>query len=155
MAISDSKSRLLALRELLEKEEATTQEELREQLEKMDFEVNQSTVSRDLRRLGAIKMTDNEGITTYRLPFETAAAVPMLEGMGNLIRDMDHNGALIVIHTTPGSASLIARHIDGLRSDDVLGTIAGDDTVFVAPSSLKRVDNLMKRIEESLNSPVR
>ena len=155
MPSTDARARLQALKGLLEREEASTQEELREQLEKLDFEVTQSTVSRDLRRIGAIKMTDNEGVTTYRLPLEHPATAPLIDSLGDLVRAIEHNGAMIVVQTTPGSASLVARHIDGLRSDDVLGTIAGDDTIFVAPSSLKKLDALVKRLEASFYSPAR
>lgn len=149
MATSDSRSRLQALRRLLESEEASTQEDLREQLEKMDFAVTQSTVSRDLRRIGAIKMTDSEGRTVYALPLE-APPTPFVESLADLVRSIRHNGAMIVMLTTPGSASLVARHVDNLRTDEILGTIAGDDTIFIAPASTKKLDALVKLIEESM-----
>lgn len=149
MPSSDAKARLQALRRLLDKEESSTQEELREQLESLDFAVTQSTVSRDLRRLGAIKMTDAQGRTTYRLAPEEAA-VPRVESLGDLVRTIDHNGAMIVLQTTPGSASLVARQIDNLRSKDILGTIAGDDTIFVAPSSVKRIEVITRSIKQTL-----
>ena len=151
MASTDVKSRLQALRQLLEREIASTQEELREQLEELDFDVNQSTVSRDLRRLGAVKTTDGEGRTTYRLSGE-APPPAKATSLGDLVREIEHNGAMIVVHTDPGSASLIARHIDTLRSDEVLGTIAGDDTIFVAPASLKKITQLVRTIKDSLES---
>jgi len=149
MPSSDAKARLQALRRLLDKEESSTQEELREQLESLDFAVTQSTVSRDLRRLGAIKMTDAQGRTTYRLALEEAV-VPLVESLGDLVRAIDHNGAMIVLQTTPGSASLVARHIDNLRSKDILGTIAGDDTIFVAPASVKRIEGITRSIKQTL-----
>lgn len=149
--ITDVKSRLQALRELLEKERASTQEELREQLESLDFEVTQSTISRDLKRLGAIKMTDALGRTIYRLvPPEMAPAAPFVESLADLVTGIQHNGAMIVMSTTPGSASLIARHIDQLKSKEVLGTIAGDDTIFVAPASVARINETVKFIQQSL-----
>lgn len=148
MSISDTRSRLQALRRLLEKEKASTQEELREELEKLDFEVNQSTVSRDLRRLGAVKITDTQGRTVYRLAQESAPT-PFVESLSDLVLKIRHNGAMLVLQTSPGSASLVARHIDHLRWDEILGTIAGDDTVFVAPASLKNLNGLQKRLERS------
>ena len=72
----DTQGRLQALRKLLVKEEASTQDELREELEKLDYEVNQSTISRDLRKLGAIKMLDTSGRTVYRLAEEMAPVRP-------------------------------------------------------------------------------
>jgi transcriptional regulator of arginine metabolism len=149
MASADSKSRLQALRRLLEKGKSNTQEELREQLEKMDFVITQSTVSRDLRRIGAIRMTDGEGRTVYGLPLEAPPA-PFVESLADLVRSIRHNGAVIVVQTTPGSASLVARHIDSMRTDEILGTIAGDDTIFIAPQSSRKLDELVKRIEHSM-----
>lgn len=142
--------RLQVLRELLDREEASTQEELREELERRDFEVNQSTISRDLRRLGAIKQTDADGETTYRLNSDPHPG-GLVGGLGNLVRGVHNNGAMIVILTDSGAASLIARQVDALRSDEVLGTIAGDDAVFVAPVSIKRIDKLTKILEEALS----
>lgn len=140
--------RLQALRRLLAKEEASTQDELREELEKLDFEVNQSTISRDLRKLGAVKIIDPSGRTVYRLA-EEMAAVRTPTGLGALITDIEHNGVMVVVHTSPGSASLVARTIDQLRSDEgVLGTIAGDDTVFVAPRQPRSIEALVRRIQD-------
>ena len=147
----DTQGRLQALRRLLVKEEASTQDELRDELEKLDYEVNQSTISRDLRKLGAIKMIDTSGRTVYRLA-EEMAPIRAPSGLGSLITDIDHNGSMIVVHTSPGSASLVARQIDQLRtSNGILGTIAGDDTVFVCPKKPREIDALVKRIERMLN----
>lgn len=140
-----------ALRRLLAKEEASTQDELRAELEKLSYDVNQSTISRDLRKLGAIKFVDPSGQTVYRLAEEVVVPVHTSTSLGSLVSDIQHNGAMIVIHTAPGSASLVARTIDQLRhADGVLGTIAGDDTVFVAPRSLRDAAGLKKRIERLL-----
>lgn len=150
MPSSDTKSRIQALRRLLENEEASTQEELREALEKLDFEVTQSTISRDLRRVGAIKMTDGQGRTTYRLSPEPPSS-PFVETLADLVLQIRHNGAMIVIQTSPGSASLVARHVDQLRWEEILGTIAGDDTIFIAPSSTKSLSGLIRRLEKSFS----
>lgn len=147
---SRGQSRLNALRRLLAKEGASTQDELREELEKLNFEVNQSTISRDLRKLGAVKTIDPTGRTVYRLA-EAIGATLTPAGLGAMITNVEHNGAMIVIRTSPGSASLVARTIDQLRSDEgVLGTIAGDDTVFVAPRQPRSIDALVRRIQELL-----
>jgi transcriptional regulator of arginine metabolism len=130
MAISEVKMRLEALKHLLEEGELSTQEELREKLEKINFDVTQSTVSRDLRKLGAVRTADSEGRTVYRLHSEREPVIPS----DDVVREIDSNGALIVIHTAVGCANLVARQLDRDRPDEILGTIAGDDTIFVAPS---------------------
>lgn len=148
---TDTQARLQALRKLLVKEDASTQDELRDELEKLDYEVNQSTISRDLRKLGAIKMIDASGRTVYRIADEMARVLAP-SGLGGLFTNIEHNGSMIVINTSPGSASLVARQIDQLRSSNgVLGTIAGDDTVFVCPRSVKDIASLVKRIERQLS----
>ena len=129
-----SKERIKALESLLTDGDLSTQEELRDKLEKQGFDTTQSTISRDLRKLGAIRTVDTDGRTVYRV---SEVFEPRLgsAGMGPLVSEITTNGAIIVIHTAVGSASLIARHIDSMGLPSVLGTIAGDDTVFVAPAT--------------------
>ena len=152
MANLDSSQRLVALRRLLVKGKLSTQEELRRQLTEQSFQVTQSTVSRDLRRLGAIRAVSPEGQVAYKLPAETA---PLTSGNGHLsdmIVDVRHNGAMIVISTSPGSASLVARHIDLTCVDIVLGTVAGDDAVFVAPTSVRNIADICEQLISRLKS---
>jgi len=117
---SDPKERLEVLRILLGQGGLSTQEELREKLEKLDFVVTQSTISRDLRKLGAIRVTNAEGSTAYRLPEELEPSVSA--SLSGLIKDILTNGSVIIIHTAVGSASLIARHLDRLRPGGLLDT---------------------------------
>src|SRR5579885_264247 len=146
--VRDAKSRLEALRELLGEGKLSTQDELRAELESRRFAVTQSTISRDLRRLGAVKAVDPDGRTVYRLSAEPA--VPVSGGsLRDLIQDIQTNGAIIVIHTLPGTASLIALHLDRFKPGGILGTIAGEDTIFVAPASLKTVRATIEAIEKS------
>ncbi len=129
----------------------SSQEELREKLERMDFAVTQSTVSRDLRKLGAVKAIDSDGHTVYRLGDETPAPLAS-SSLADLIINIRHNLSMIVIHTTPGSASLIARHLDHFKPAGILGTIAGDDTIFVAPASEKGMALTIDEIQKSFEA---
>lgn len=133
MLARDSKARLEALKSLLLEAELSTQEDLREKLEQKDFVVTQSTISRDLRKLGAVKAIDGEGRTVYRLSDEFEP--PASATLPNLVLEILTNGSIVVIRTTTGSASLVARHLDRVAPGTILGTIAGDDTIFVAPTS--------------------
>ena len=142
------RDRLNVLRELLEKDDLATQDELREQLQKLNFEVTQSTISRDLRRLGAVRTIDARGRAVYRLmekEFE-----PPTSNMRAMVKKIQANSALIVIQTTPGTASVVARHLDINCSDLSLGTIAGDDTVFVALAPGRKPQQTIRDIEASL-----
>ena len=127
--------RLEALRIILQEGELSTQEELRDKLEKQGFDVTQSTISRDLRKLGAVRSMEPERGAVYRLPADNEPP-PVTSSISDLILDIDDNGSLIVIHTVVGSAPLVARHLDRVGPDEILGTLAGDDTLFVAPDSL-------------------
>jgi transcriptional regulator of arginine metabolism len=139
------------LRQLLSSGAAGTQDELREHLEKQGYAVTQSTISRDLRRLGAIKMIDDEGRTVYRFPSDGAVTAPLgRTALGDLIRDIVTNGMIIVVKTTSGSAPLIAAHIDHYRPGGILGTIAGDDTIFIAPASAATIPLTIDAIRKSL-----
>jgi transcriptional regulator of arginine metabolism len=153
MASFEFRDRLQALRGLLDEGTLSTQDELREKLEKLEFKVTQSTISRDLRKLGAVKAIDLDGRTVYRLGDELTAPVPgTASSLAALVVDIRTNGSIIVVQTTPGSASLIARHLDHHRPGGILGTLAGDDTIFVAPASLKKVNATIRDIQTSFET---
>jgi transcriptional regulator of arginine metabolism len=142
-----------AIRRLIHGRRVSTQEDLRALLADRGFEVTQGTLSRDLARLGARRAPGPEGGTVYELPEDapTAPSGPLLEALQRLVLQVRDNGALVVVHTTPGAASAVALAFDQARLPEVLGTIAGDDTVFVAPiqaasaSRLTRVLNGLLR----------
>lgn len=149
---NDSQLRLEALRILLREADSSTQDDLGKALRQKKFDVTQSTISRDLRRIGAIKATDSDGQTVYRLPEEHHILPPTVSHtLGGLLIDVEFNESMIVLHTTPGSASLVARHLDSMRNSiGILGTIAGDDTIFIAPASNRYIGSIIKRIKEEL-----
>lgn len=144
---SDPMQRLNVLRGLLEEGKISTQEELVEELRKQKFVVTQSTISRDLTRLSAVKTRDATGRIVYRLPHDVVEVAPLpASNLKGLMVDIQHNGSLIVIRTTPGSASLIASQLDLTKPEGILGTIAGDDTIFVAPKSPRTIQRTIDAI---------
>ncbi|HEY8210659.1 MAG TPA: arginine repressor [Myxococcaceae bacterium] len=124
-----------AIRRLIRAQRVATQEELRERLAGQGFDVTQATLSRDLARIGARRVTLPEGGSTYEL--EGLGPAPSLDHplaqLRPMVVDMDFNDSMVVVHTIPGAASPVALAMDRARLEEVLGTIAGDDTVFVAP----------------------
>lgn len=140
-----------ALRQILQDNHIRTQEELVETLTSMGHEeVNQSKVSRMLRKLGAIKAKDANGEIVYRLPKEPAP--PALgNSVDTLALEIVSNEVMIIVHTTPGAASLLGRIID-FRQEEllVLGTIAGDDCVMVIPKSINQVAQVLQNLKELL-----
>lgn len=153
---SESSRLQLALRQLLMEGKAGTHEEICQALEKHGFTVNQPRVSRLLHKLGAVKVIDHDGNNRYMLPHEhglihevnfSGSKTPALQ----LIIDITSNQYLIVIHTTPGAASLVAREIDLHHTKlDVLGSIAGDDTIFVAPKDTTQIKQIIEKIKTEL-----
>ena len=149
---NETQERQMMLRQLIREGEASTQEELCASLRKKDYDVTQSTVSRDLRRIGAIKVTNAEGEIVYRLPEDHSTSARILNNdLGGLLMEIQSNESMIVLHTTPGSASLVARSLDAVRSQiGILGTIAGDDAIFVVPATTKKIGAVIKKIKEEL-----
>lgn len=145
---SDPAARLNALRKLLAEGELSTQEDLVKELKAQHFAVTQSTISRDLSRLNAVKARDAAGRVVYRLPDDLMIPSPPVGDMKGLLVDIFHNESIIVVRTTPGSASLLARLLDQNKPEGILGTIAGDDTIFVAPRSIKKIPQTIARIRE-------
>lgn len=134
------------LRELLQSREASTQEDICLAFEKKGYEINQSKVSRLLRKIGAVKVVNAKGQTVYSLPREPAPP-SMNTTLRDLILDIVSNETLVVIFTSPGSASMVARVLDYSQvANKILGTVAGDDTIFVAPKSVKDIHILHQEI---------
>ncbi len=147
---NNSQLLLDALRSLLLGRKANTQDELCAELEKKGFEINQSKASRMLRKIGAIKVVNEHGQTVYSLAREPAP--PSLHTpLRDLIVDIVSNEVLVVIYTSPGSASMVARVLDYNQiTTEILGTIAGDDTIFVTPKSIKEIEILTQEIKSLL-----
>ena len=118
---------------LVQEQRLTTQGEVAEALRERGIEAVQTTVSRDIAQLGLTKVRDEEGRLVYALP--GAADLDRLSELTSALRrwatTLAASGNLLVIHTPPGYANALARAIDQARLPDVLGTIAGDDTITV------------------------
>ena len=127
-----------ALVRLLHEGGATSQQEIVHALEAAGHDVTQATVSRDLRRIGAVKVRSESGYA-YKLPDEvpqSASADLMARSLtrtlGEFAIDLRPASSLLVVKTAPGHAAAVARAIDLAGLPEVLGSVAGDDTIFVA-----------------------
>jgi transcriptional regulator of arginine metabolism len=138
------------LKKLLLEGSVSTQEDIKQYLTKLGFEVNQAKISRLLRKVGAVKTSNEYGQIVYCIPKEPAP--PQAKSLlGSLIIDIQYNESVIVIHTSPGSASLFARLIDhNLLKLNVLGTVAGDDTIIVIPRNIKQIKKALADIKNLL-----
>lgn len=120
-----------------------TQEELLEALAREGFSATQATLSRDLTRLGARRVSRADG-AFYEV--EGPAAADPLAALRGLVVGIEGNASLVVVRTAAGAASAVARAVDDARLPEVLGTIAGDDTIFVAPAGSLRPRALAVRL---------
>ena len=142
--MSETKQRRKTLRQLLlSGRGGSTQAQLVEALAERGLPTTQSTISRDLKLLGAQRRVREDGSFVYRL--ESAGRTNFPAGM---VLSDEHNEAVIVIRTRVGRAPAVGLELDGLRHPDVLGTIAGDDTVMVMPRALARIGELASALAE-------
>jgi transcriptional regulator of arginine metabolism len=134
--MTDSRTRRVrALGDLIRAEPHASQEELTERLRGLGHQATQATVSRDLVSLGAVKVK-RDGAMRYVLPDQFGARDWASGQLERIVREwvygVEAAGPLIVLRTPPGSAHLVASAIDQAQPQDVAGTVAGDDTIFVA-----------------------
>ena len=138
-----------AIRELVQSHRVTSQEQLRELLDGRGFEVTQATLSRDIRELKLIKVHDPEGGTHYTLPPESWDNAPALTRLlPALYLGAEGTGNLLVVKTLVGGAQAVAEAIDWEEWPEVLGTLAGDDTILLILRNASQLDAVQKRLEE-------
>jgi transcriptional regulator of arginine metabolism len=131
------------IRELLGRGPIATQRSLVDQLSRLGFSATQSSVSRDLRELGAVKTARG-----YEMPAAEPAASHDLEAVAAFIRSIRPAGPhLLVIRTAIGAAQRVALELDRVAWPEIVGNIGGDDTVFVATDSANHQKILSAKIE--------
>jgi len=123
------------IRKLVETRNIETQEDLANALRESGIRVTQATVSRDIKELMLVKVSDIRGTYRYSIPKERSHIMSS-EQMERLVRNsvvsVRSGGNLVVLHTLPGTAQGVAFAIDSMKWIGVMGTVAGDDTIFVA-----------------------
>lgn len=126
------KTRLEVLRMIVSSQQLENQEELLVELDKAGYPCGQATLSRDLHLLRISKVRMMNGRSVYALSKEGQyMTAPSLSETNKGRWAMDFSGNLMVIHTPPGHASMVAYHLDNAHTSLILGTVAGDDTVLV------------------------
>ncbi|MDB4957814.1 MAG: Arginine pathway regulatory protein ArgR, repressor of arg regulon [Myxococcales bacterium] len=137
------------IRQLIASQPVATQAQLRALLVDRGYAVTQATLSRDLAQLRARRAPLPAGGTLYELP-DAPNPAPLL---ADLIRSIDDNGTLVIIRTTSGAAQVVASAIDRAQLVEAAGTIAGDDTIFLAPARSVPAARLAKRVREIIKQP--
>jgi transcriptional regulator of arginine metabolism len=146
------------LKMLISSQELSTQEEVLQALAKEGFQLTQATLSRDLKQLKVAKAASMNGKYVYVLPNETMykritnpmTAQEMLRTPGFL--SINFSGNMAVIKTRPGYASSIAYNIDNSDFQGILGTIAGDDTIFIVIRQGATQKDILKGLKKIISN---
>jgi len=137
------------LRTLLEQRRPRNQEELASMLRREGIEATQATLSRDLRELGVLK-----GPEGYTLPQgQPGPSGGLREAAGAYLLSANVAGTMVVLRTGPGQASALALQIDHAGLDGAVGTVAGDDTIFVAAKSARHAARIARGLQELAGRP--
>lgn len=145
--------RQMKVQEIISKEIIHTQEDLADKLRFAGFDVTQATVSRDIKEMGLIKVLSADDNYRYAVPSE-AHPINLQDRLKRMLREtvvsMNDTESLIVIRTIPGNAQALAAVIDKSNWEEVIGTVAGDDTILlvikpkeVVPTVLDRLTTLL------------
>ena len=131
--------------DLLRNEEVETQNDLRRKLKRRGIHVTQATVSRDIEELGLVKTR-----TGYRLPDKVGPIASLEPTLSIVLKEFLSEARLaanlVILKTRPGNAHSVAAALDANPWDEVIGTIAGDDTIFVATPSSHQAEVIRKKI---------
>jgi transcriptional regulator of arginine metabolism len=135
-------NRQIAIKQIVSEQAIGSQEELCTALHNSGFEITQASLSRDLRELGIVRINTPGGLRYVLNPLNEERRLQSF--IGYEVEQISANESLVVIKTLPGRAQGVAEIIDSLHNELILGTIAGDNTIFVTPTSVGKMDELVK-----------
>ncbi len=142
------RTRQSAILEIVRQERVSSQEALREFLLERGIDVTQATLSRDIRDLRLVKVQGADGQPYYTLPDEWENAPPLERLLPTLFLSVEGAGHLLVVKTMTGGAQAVGLGIDWEEWPEVLGTIAGDDTILLVLRDAEQMDQVVERIEK-------
>src|SRR3954462_9711337 len=151
--MSNKHERQQAILQLISSHQVASQEDLKALLASRGLNVTQATLSRDLRDLGVVRAPGEDG-ARYMLPeMVSDEAKPSLDGLlPQLFSRIDGVGELLVLHTLPSGAQPIAEALDGQGWPEIIGTLAGENTVLIVCRSAQARQTLTQRIIELANA---
>ena len=144
--------RQVTILDIIEKNEIETQEELADALRQRGIQVTQATVSRDIKELRLLKVLTPRGTYKYATAdkAENGLTDRFIRMLAESVLSVAASANMIVIKTLSGSASVAAEALDSFHWPEVLGTIAGDNTIFMVVRTLDEVQNVVDRIQEMM-----
>jgi transcriptional regulator of arginine metabolism len=144
----EKQQRHLAIKQIIASHTINTQSELASAMRKEGFKTTQATLSRDMKELGIAWVYTPSGAKYMLNPEQEEERLTTLIGME--VEQIEANEAVVVVKTLPGRAQGVAEIIDHLRLPSVLGTLAGDNTVFVLPRSIKKIHATVQALRDVL-----
>lgn len=148
-------ARQLKILDIISKYDVDTQEELVDRLKSEGFSVTQATISRDIKDMGIIKTMASDGRHykyTAQNTRETTPADKFLNMFKNTVLSIKTAGNLVIVRTETSGAGSATELIDRLNFEEVLGTIAGDNTIFIACASEEHTEIVRRRLEDLLHT---
>ncbi len=140
------RSRQETILEIIRNERVGSQEALREFLKDRGIDVTQATLSRDIRDLRLVKLPGADGQAYYTLPEEWENTPPLESLLPTLFLSAEGSGNLLVVKTMTGGAQAVGLGIDWEEWPEVMGTIAGDDTILLVLRNADAMDAVLERI---------
>ncbi|HPX92954.1 MAG TPA: arginine repressor [Bacillota bacterium] len=150
MKKASKKQRQSRILQIVGERNIETQSDLVDALQAIGMDVTQATISRDIKELGIVKVMTGEGSQKYVALTHSgeAASGRMKRVFSDAVVSIDKAGSLVVIKTLPGMAQGAASAMDSMYLDEVVGTLAGDDTVFIAAYGEESAVNLQRKLKE-------
>ncbi len=146
----DNVYRRTQILEIVNSEAVWTQAQLRRKLARRGVHVTQATVSRDIEELGLAKTREGYQFPQVRTVPSAPLQPNLVTVLKEFVRDIREAGNLVVVRTHPGTAHTVAVALDGIQWPEVAGTVAGDDTIFVATDDARVASRLRKRLQQQL-----
>lgn len=142
--------RHFAIKQIITQQVISNQDELCQALEKAGFAVTQATLSRDMKELGIARVHSADRVRyVLNIESEERRLVPLI---GYEIERIDSNETMIVIKTLPGRAQGVAEIIDSMHHPAILGTLAGDNTIFITPAAVAKIDETLELVKGFMTS---
>lgn len=146
--------RLNKILDIITTKNIETQEELAEELRKEGFKITQATISRDIKNLHLTKVLGKNGKYKYILSVNEPKVIDnqIMSILQNSITHVEYIEHMVVIKTLTASAGAVAEAIDQLGLEEVAGTLAGDNTIFVMFRNIKKAEAFVRRIDSMVRS---
>ncbi len=143
------------IKEIVDRYIIETQEELADALSKQGIDITQATVSRDIKELMLIKVPTGDGRYRYAFPPEqniVLSQARMERTFHDSIVAIDYSQNIVVLRTLPGTAQAVAYTIDYVKWPEIIGTVAGDDTIFVLVKPIEAVPQVIAKFQSLMGS---